>query len=66
MLYYHTEAQRQMIREHVEQLARDMRRNTDATTPDVGRDRRTFPGHALPAPARRVRAAWLRAHLYHG
>jgi hypothetical protein len=41
MLYYHTEAQRQMLREHAEQLTREMRRNPDPTTPDVGRDRRT-------------------------
>jgi len=41
MFYYHTEAQRQMLREHAEQLTREMRRNPDPTTPDVGRDRRT-------------------------
>ena len=40
MFYYHTEAQRQMLREHAEQLTREMRRNPDPTTPDVGRDRR--------------------------
>jgi hypothetical protein len=42
MLYYHTEAQRQMLREHAEQLAREMRRNSDPTTADVGRERRTW------------------------
>jgi hypothetical protein len=41
MFYYDTEAQRQMLREHAEQLTREMRRNPDPTTPDVGRDRRT-------------------------
>jgi hypothetical protein len=41
MFYYHTEAQRQMLREHAEQLTREMRHNPDPTTPDVGRDRRT-------------------------
>ena len=40
MFYYHTEAQRQMLREHAEQLTREMRHNPDPTTPDVGRDRR--------------------------
>ena len=66
MLYYHTEAQRQMLREHAEQLTREMRRNPDPTTPDVGRDRPTSPVTRFLLGARRARAAQLRAHIDHG
>ena len=67
MFYYHTEAQRQLIRERVEQLATDMRRTPDLTTPKVGGDHRTFRVKHLRLSVRRARYwARLRALAYHG
>jgi hypothetical protein len=37
MFYYHTDPQRQLARERIEQLARDMRRIPDPAAYDAGR-----------------------------
>jgi hypothetical protein len=66
MFYYHTDAQRQMLREHAEQLAREMRRYPDPTTPRSDRDHRTPWFTNVLRSARWVRWAQLRAHTYHG
>jgi len=67
MFYYHTEAQRQLIPEHVEQLANDMRRTADPTASTVGRDRRTLRVKHVLLTVRRARYwARLRALAYHG
>ena len=67
MFYYHTEAQRQLIRERVEQLATDMRRTPDPTAAGVGGDRRTFPVKHVLLSVRRARYwARVRALAYHG
>jgi hypothetical protein len=66
MFYYHTEAQRQLIRERVEQLANDMRRTPDPTATAVGGDRRTFRVKHVLLTVRRARYwARLRALAYH-
>jgi hypothetical protein len=67
MFYYHTEAQRQLIRERVEQLATDMRRTPDPTTPGVGAARRAFRVKLVLLSVRRARY-WARARAlaYHG
>ena len=67
MFYYHTEAQRQLIRERVEQLASDMRRSPGRTTAIVGGDRRSFRVRHLLLSVRRARYwARVRALAYHG
>jgi hypothetical protein len=67
MFYYHTEAQRQLIRERVEQLASEMRRTPDPTTPMAGGDRPTFRVKHLLLSVRRARYwARLRDLAYHG
>jgi hypothetical protein len=66
MFYYHTEAQRQLIRERVEQLASDMRRTPDPTATGAGGDCRTFRVKHVLLTVRRARY-WvrLRALAYH-
>jgi hypothetical protein len=66
MFYYHTEAQRQLLREHVDQLATDMRRIPDPAAAGVDGDRRTFRDKHLVLNVRRARyLARLRALAYH-
>jgi len=66
MLYYHTEAQRQFVREHTEELAREMRRKPDPTTPDDGVDRWTSRVTRFVLGSRRARGTQLRARIHHG
>jgi hypothetical protein len=67
MFYYHTEAQRQLIRERVEQLASDMRRTPDPTAAGAHGDRNTFRAKHVLLTVRRARYwARLRALAYHG
>lgn len=67
MFYYHTEVQRQLLREHAEQLANDMRRTPNATAPGVGGDRQTFRVKHVLLSVRRARyLARLRELAYHG
>lgn len=66
MFYYHTEAQRQLLREHVDQLATDMRRTPDPTAAGADGDHRTFRDKHLLLNVRRARyLARLRALAYH-
>ena len=66
MFYYHTEAERQLLREHVDQLATDMRRNPDPAAAGVDGDRRTCRDTHLLLNVRRARyLARLRALAYH-
>lgn len=68
MFSYDTKAQRQMIREHVDQLAQEMRRIPDPTAPSVTRSRRVRRVIGTIDLAhlgmRRLRWARLRAHIF--
>jgi hypothetical protein len=66
MFYYHTDAQREMLREHAEQLAHEMRQHPDPTIPAIDRDRRMPRISHLLLRARGARSAQLRAYTYHG
>jgi hypothetical protein len=67
MFIYDTKAQRQMIREHVDQLAQEMRRIPDPTVPSVTRSRRVRRATGITdlvhLGMRRLRWARLRAHI---
>jgi hypothetical protein len=68
MFIYDTEARRQMIREHVDQLAQEMRRIPDPAVPSVTRSRRVSRAPGINDLAhlgmRRLRWARLRAHIF--
>jgi hypothetical protein len=68
MFIYDTKAQRQMVREHVEQLAQEMRHIPDPTASNGSPSRRVRPFaeliDLLQLRTRRLRRARLRAHIF--
>jgi len=64
VFHYHTEPQRQFIREHTEQLATEMRRSPDPTAPELERRPSWFTRSLLRV--RRERSVQLRASTHHG
>jgi hypothetical protein len=67
MFIYDINAQRQMIRAHVDYLAQDMRRTPDKTASGISPTRWTGRLTALlQLRTRRVHRARLRAHAYDG